>query len=216
MRLRVGLALIVVLMSLFVLERARFGVTVTSLTVGQTPVTAYATPQSDGPVVVIAHGFAGSQQMMSGFALPLARAGYRVFAFDFEGHGRNRVPMSGDVTAVDGSTRLLVAQTRAVMDAVGADGAPIALLGHSMATDVLVRAAAGRSDVGPVVLISAFSGVIDAQFPQDLLLVSGAWEPGLRGFGLDAVQMIDGAAAEAQTVRNGSVVRRAVAAPLSM
>lgn len=33
-------------------------------------------------------------------ALALAHAGYRALTFDFEGHGRNPVPMSGDVAAV--------------------------------------------------------------------------------------------------------------------
>lgn len=215
MRLRTLLALGIVVIALAVLERARLGVEITRFDVGETPVTAYAQPDSTGPVVVIAHGFAGSQQMMTGFALPLARAGYRVFAFDFEGHGRNRVPMSGDVTAVDGTTRLLVAQTRTVMDAVGEGDTQVALLGHSMATDVLVRAAQGRTDVGPMVLVSAFSQAIDADTPKMLLLVSGAWEAGLRGFGLKAVQMVDPAAGEGQTLSNGSVTRRAVAAPFS-
>ncbi|MBU2357318.1 MAG: lysophospholipase, partial [Alphaproteobacteria bacterium] len=84
-------ALIAIVVSLFVLHDARRGLEITSLTVGETPVTRYALPGADGPVVVVAHGFAGSRQMMQGYALPLAQAGYRVFAFDFQGHGRNPV-----------------------------------------------------------------------------------------------------------------------------
>ena len=39
-----------------------------------------------GPVVVIAHGFAGSQQLMRSFAATLARNGYVAVTFDFAGH----------------------------------------------------------------------------------------------------------------------------------
>ncbi|WP_299624169.1 alpha/beta fold hydrolase [uncultured Tateyamaria sp.] len=208
-------ALGVVLAALTMLEWVRVGVETTRSYVGNTPITRYAQPGSTGPVVVIAHGFAGSQQMMNGFALPLARAGYRVVSFDFEGHGRNRVPMSGDLTVVDGTTQVLVAQTRAVMDAVAVTDAPIALLGHSMATDILVRAAQRRVDVGPIVLVSAFSQAIDDQSPQTLLLVSGAWEGRLRAFGLEAAQMVDPQVREGQTARNGAVTRKAAAAPFS-
>lgn len=204
-----------ILTSVFVLEQARHGVDISRFDVGQTPVTQYARTDATGPVVVIAHGFAGSQQMMQGYALPLARAGYRVYVFEFLGHGRHALPMSGDVTSVDGTTRLLVAQTNAVLDAVVDVSRPVALLGHSMATDILIRAAQDRRDVGPMVLVSAFSHVIDATTPQDLLLVSGAWETGLRGFGLEAAQMVLPTASEGQTVRVQDVRRRAVAAPWS-
>lgn len=202
-----------VLTALGVLERARIGVSITHLDVGRTPVVRYEATGAAGPVVVLAHGFAGSQQMMQGYALPLAQAGYRVFAFDFLGHGRHNQPMSGDVTAADGTTALLVAQTQAVMNAVGAGQGPIAVIGHSMATDVLARVANTRSDVGPVVLISAFSNAIDASGPHDLLLVTGAWEPHLRQFARERMRMIDSAAQEGDTVTHGSVTRRAIAAP---
>ena len=45
---------------------------------------------------------------MQSFALTLAQAGYIVVSFDFMGHGRNPVPMSGDVTSIDGTTTLLM------------------------------------------------------------------------------------------------------------
>lgn len=201
--------------AVFVLETARAGIEISTRTVGATPVTTYARPDATGPAVVVAHGFAGSQQMMQGYALPLARAGYRVHVFEFLGHGRHPDPMSGDVTTVDGTTRLLVDQTNEVIDAVLQEGTPVALIGHSMATDVLVRVADARTDIGPVVLISAFSQVIDADTPEDLLLITGAWEGGLRAFGQDALQMTSPAAVEGETVTAGEVTRRAIAAPFS-
>ncbi len=210
---RTAAALLLILGAVAVLERARSGVSVRSFTVGATPVTAFATAGAEGPTVVVAHGFAGSRQMMQGYALALARAGYRVFAFDFLGHGRNPVPMSGDVTAPEGTTRLLVEQANAVIDAVAEGPARTALLGHSMATDILARVAADRGDIGPVILLSAYSRAIDATVPATLLLVTGAWEPGLRDFALDAARMVAPGTVEGETAIAGPVSRRAVIAP---
>lgn len=212
-------ALVLIALSVFVLEAARHGVQIERMTLNQTPVTRYAQPEADGPVVVMAHGFAGSEQMMQGYALPLAQAGYRVYVFEFLGHGRHTLPMSGDVSAVEGTTRLLVEQTVQVMQAVGAGESRIALLGHSMATDIVLRAAAlpleAGPDVGPVVLVSAFSDQIDATTPQTLLLITGAWEGHLRAFAQDALRMVDPDARTGDTAISGAVQRRAVAVPFA-
>lgn len=206
-------ALFLVVLSCAVLEYARLEIAVTRSWVGDTPVTHYAAVDADGPPVIVAHGFAGSSAMMQGYALDLARAGYRVHVFDFLGHGRHPRPMSGDVTSIDGTTRLLIDQIAEVADAVAAGAGTFAVLGHSMATDVLVRFAEERSDIGAVVLISAFSEAIDAETPANLLLITGAAEPGLRDFALDALRMVDPAALEGDVVRRGGVIRQAVVAP---
>lgn len=214
--MRTRLALAMITLSVLVLEYARSGVDITPINAGRTPVTSYARAGADGPVVVVAHGFAGSQQMMQGYALPLAQAGYRVFVFEFLGHGRHRAPMAGDVAAVEGTTRLLVDQTTDVMDAVADPDTPVALIGHSMATDVLARVAAERPrQTGPMVLISAFSQVIDRATPASLLLVAGDWEPRLKAYALEAARMVNPAARMGDTQRNGETLRRAVAAPFS-
>lgn len=217
--MRTFFAIALIVASLALLELARKDVAIVHFDVGQTPVTGYARQNAEGPIVVVAHGFAGSQQMMQGYALPLARAGYRVFVFEFLGHGRHPAPMSGDVTRIDGTTRLLMEQTGDVIDAVTQTPTPgdqkVALLGHSMATDILVRVAAERTDVGPLVLISAFSQEITGTAPDRLLLITGAWEPGLRAFATRALQMVATGAAEGQTVTNDGIVRRTVVAPFS-
>lgn len=215
-----GLAVVVlILSSLFVLEGARQGLQISDFHVGQTPVTLYTKPAETGPVVVVAHGFAGSRQIMQGYSLALAQAGYRVLAFDFQGHGRNPVPMSGDVTSLDGTTRLLVEETRRVIAAARAvpGQAPVALLGHSMATDILVRASVAEADAGrpvaAVVAISMFSQAVTATQPPHLLVITGQWESALRQAGLDAVHLVDPAAGEGDSARAGGVSRRAVVAP---
>jgi pimeloyl-ACP methyl ester carboxylesterase len=207
------LALLIAVVSVFVLERARYGVSFTERMVGVTPVTTLVRDGAAGPDVVIAHGFAGSREMMQGYGLVLAQAGYRVHMFDFEGHGAHPLPMSGDVTSIDGTTRRLVEQTRSVIADVAADR-PVALLGHSMATDVLVRVAE-EGETGPMVLLSAFSQAVTADHPPNLMLISGQWEPHLREFGVEALRMVDPEANEGDIVEAGEVLRTARYAPLT-
>lgn len=131
------------------------------------------------PVVVISHGFAGSQQLMQAFAVALARNGYLAVTFDYLGHGRNLEPLGGDVTRVDGATRLLLEQTREVVDyALGQPdaGEGLAVLGHSMASDVVVRYAQGDPRVDATIAISLFSPAVTADSPRNLLIVNGAFE----------------------------------------
>jgi pimeloyl-ACP methyl ester carboxylesterase len=214
----IGLLLggLLAVLALWQLEAQRAGLEITTRLVGETPLTRVAQPGAEGPVVVVAHGFAGSRQMMQAYSQDMARAGYRVWAFDFLGHGRHPRPMSGDVESIDGTTRLLIAQTRAVVDAArAAEGwqGEVALLGHSMATDIIIRTAIEDPRIGPVVAISAFSGAVTDSVPATLLLITGAWEPGLRGFARDAVAMVEPGLGEGETARAGDVIRRAVVAP---
>ncbi|CAL76200.1 conserved hypothetical protein; putative membrane protein [Bradyrhizobium sp. ORS 278] len=215
--LLVGLALCVT--GIFWLESERAGVTITSLQAGSTPMTVY---RRDGapasPVVVIAHGFAGSRQFMEAYALTLAHAGYLAVSFDFEGHGRNPTPMSGDVTRVDGTTRKLMSEIGRVTDAAlalpGADGR-VALLGHSMASDIIVRQALADPRIAATVAISMFSEAVTAGAPRNLLIITGEWESALRRDALRNLRLADPAAHEGDTVGDPATGggRRAVVAP---
>ena len=213
-------ALIAIASSIYHLEDARRGVETIVVSIGKTPATLYELPDTDGPMVVVAHGFAGSRQLMQAYSLTLADAGYRVLAFDFEGHGRNPVPMSGDVTSIDGTTRLLVEETRRVIAKareLDEQQAGIALLGHSMATDVLIRAALAEAEAGsPVdtlVAISMFSEAITDTEPPSLLVINGQWESRLREPALAQLKLVDSDAQEGETAVKDNVVRRVVAAP---
>ena len=205
-------------LGLWQLESARSELSITPLSVGETPATIYRQPDASGPAVIIAHGFAGSRQLMEAYALTLARAGYVVISFDFEGHGRNPVPMSGDVTSIDGTTRLLIAETKAVIDAAAAlpyVTGPVALLGHSMASDIIIRQAIADRRIAAVVAISVFSEAITASEPKRLLMINGEWETRLRQESLKALRLVNPDAAENGTVSSveNDIVRRAVAAP---
>ena len=212
------LAVVLALAALWHLEQARQGVETRPLTAGGTPGTVYRARDREGPapLVVVAHGFAGSRQLMHALSFHLARAGYTVVAYDSEGHGRNPLPMSGDVTAIDGTTRLLVAEVRRVIDAglaLAASDGRVALIGHSMASDIVVRAALADARVDAVVAISMFSEAMTATAPARLLMVSGEWEGRLRAVALDAARQVDAAAEENETVGAGAVRRRAAVAP---
>jgi len=209
-----------VALSLWQLQQARASLVITHAEVSGTPVTYHhQAGAGPAPVVVIAHGFAGSRQLMQPFALTLAQAGYLAVSFDFEGHGRNPTPMSGDVTRIDGTTRLLMAEVGRVADAALAhplaDGR-LALLGHSMASDIVVRQAIDDARVGAVVAVSMFSQAVTAEAPPNLLVIAGEWEARLREEALRALHLADPAAGFAQTVGDPQegTARRAVFAPM--
>ncbi|MEO0939105.1 MAG: alpha/beta fold hydrolase [Pseudomonadota bacterium] len=174
---------------------------------GDTPVTLYG-DGSSGQAVLVSHGFAGSRQMMEAISLTLARAGHEVVAFDYPGHGRHGGLLSPDVTRITGTTQDLVDQTLDL-----APEGPLALVGHSMATDVVIRAARELEDVQGVVAISMYSEAVTAALPERLLIISGAQEGRLREVALEAGALV-GPVTEGATVTDGTVARRVVVAPL--
>ncbi|GGB60190.1 alpha/beta hydrolase [Roseibium aquae] len=218
-----GPLIVLVLMCLLQLRQQFDGVQTQTTWIGDTPVTVYRPigasqmPHEKLPVLV-AHGFGGSRQMMEALSSALARAGHPVLAFDFIGHGRHPKPLSPQVTQIEGTTRQLVTQTIDMLAAArtmfGAQDA-VALLGHSMATDIVVRAARETGETGPVVAISMYSDAVTQAFPARLLVISGQWEPHLRAIALEKLRLVQPGAAENTTVTSPTAERRAVYAPLT-
>ncbi|MCX8102552.1 MAG: alpha/beta hydrolase, partial [Geminicoccaceae bacterium] len=172
-----------------------------------------------GPVVVVAHGFSGSTVLMRSLALSLAANGLAVLAFDFPGHGRHPVPLDGDLFRVEGAAARLVAATRAVLaEARRLGDGRVALSGHSMAGDVIVRTAALEPDVAAVVAISLFSPAVTEREPRNLLVIAGAWEGRLAAEALRVAGLASAPAPPAYGVTYGrfedGTARRAVVAPL--
>ncbi|MGR3492785.1 MAG: alpha/beta hydrolase, partial [Shimia sp.] len=78
-------ALIGAALSLWRLEGARPDIPAQQIMIGDTPATLWRQPDDSAPVVLIAHGFAGSRPLMNAYSWTLARGGYTVLAFDFLG-----------------------------------------------------------------------------------------------------------------------------------
>jgi pimeloyl-ACP methyl ester carboxylesterase len=176
------------------LASATAGLSIDRTKAGSIPVTVYRPASGPpGPAVVIAHGFAGSQQLMQAFAVTLARHGYVAVTYDLAGHGRNPSPLGGDVTKETGATRILVAE----LERVAAFARPLgdgrlAVLGHSMASDIVVRFARSHPDVDATVAVSMFSREVTATEPRNLLVVVGDWESFLKTEALRAVGLASG------------------------
>lgn len=142
---------------------------------------------ADAPAVLIAHGFSGSQQIMLGYAYALAHAGYTALLWDSAGHGAHATPL-------DAERRLLAANQATAYNALlaqpGVDPQRIALLGHSMGTGIVLRAALQHPEryravvaVSPTSanLVQAMNEEAGAERYQatavpNLLLMAGAWE----------------------------------------
>ena len=201
MRFLVGfLATVAIMIGLFELHEGSRDLNVTRTAVGDTPVTIFRRQSAaPAPAVVIAHGFAGSQQLMQPFAETLARNGYMAVTFDFLGHGRNPVPMHGDIHEGLSLTAALLKELADVASSAralpGCDGR-LAVLGHSMASDIAVRYAQAHPDVEATVSVSVFSPVVTPASPRNLLVIVGALEPAmLRNEGLRIVNLTAGGTA---------------------
>lgn len=172
-----------------------------TVNVGEIPVTIWKKSNgSSAPAVVIAHGFSGSRQLMAPLATTLAQNGYVGVTFDFSGHGRNPVAMPGGVRDLARSTDALLGDIDRVVafarTLTGVDGR-IALAGHSMATDLIVRHARRDPQVEAVAALSFFAQDVTADSPKNLLIVDGAWESGrLKDFGRGVVSEAAGGPAQ--------------------
>jgi pimeloyl-ACP methyl ester carboxylesterase len=191
--------------ALWKLNGASAGVVMTAVNIGTTPAIVYR-PAAGGlhPVVVIAHGFAGSQVLMRSFALTFARNGYVAVTFDFPGHGRNPTPLTGNIMDASGATRTLVAALSQVADyARGLGDGRLAVLGHSMASDVVIRYAEQTPAVRATIAVSMFSQVVTATAPRNLLVIVGDWESRLKLEALRAVGLASAPAAPQAGVTYG-------------
>ena len=195
-----ALAIAAIVVALWQLEASEAGLSVKASRVGVIPVTVFA-PAAGGPapVVVVAHGFAGSQQLMLPFAATLARKGFRVVTFDFPGHGQNPAPLRGGLADDSARNAVLMQALDAVVGfAHGLPGGErVALLGHSMASDIVVGYARAHPEIQATVAVSLFSPTVTAASPRNLLVIAGALEPGMiRDEGLRIARMTGGDAVQ--------------------
>ncbi len=142
------------------------------------PQRPFAAPPPEGvkwPVLVLAHGFTGNTGMMSQLGRRLARAGYAVITFDFEGHGENphpfgrsgRLGLRADLDAV-----LLYARTQPHYDPER-----IAIAGHSMGGFAVVDYASRDPGVSAVIGISGGAIPSGPYTPPNTLLIFASGDP---------------------------------------
>jgi dienelactone hydrolase len=171
----VGAVLLIVGGSL--LGLAGRGVEQRSVVIGPTPVSIYVplgATVASAPGIVVAHGFAGSRQLMHSWSLALARAGFVVATPDLAGHGASTERLAQDASAlVDDVMRALTA----LRDVDAVDHRRIGLLGHSMGSGaVLAAGIADPATIRAVVAVSPTDAAVTSDAPRDLLLLAGANE----------------------------------------
>lgn len=126
------------------------------------------------PGIVVAHGFAGSRQLMRAWSMSLARAGFVVVTPDLAGHGTHAAGLDGggDVLLED-----IVRALDVLRQQPGVDGTRLGLLGHSMGSGAVLRAGIELDSVRAVVAVSPTDADVDESRPSDLLLLAGELEP---------------------------------------
>uniref|UniRef100_B8HWK4 Serine aminopeptidase S33 domain-containing protein n=1 Tax=Cyanothece sp. (strain PCC 7425 / ATCC 29141) TaxID=395961 RepID=B8HWK4_CYAP4 len=154
---------------------ARSDLTLRSFQREGVPLLYIAPRQAKGiPGVLVAHGFAGSKQLMLSYAHVLAHAGYGVMLWDFDGHGENSTPLHWE--------RLLhnleVAQ-QALVEQAEIDPTRLALLGHSMGSGIVMTAGIRTPDrFAATIAVSPTGATVTPQAPHNLQLQAGSWEGG--------------------------------------
>ena len=160
---------------------------------------------------IICHGYAGSKEMMRQLAFDISNAGSNAVIFDFIGHGSNAQKLINNPTELSGTTQQLVDQLIGIIDFLktkyGSE-IKINLIGHSMASDIVIRASENQ-DISSIAAISPYSTKVTSNFPRDLLLISGQFERHLRKHSLKFTQLIDPVANENIEYSNGTVRRKA-------
>jgi hypothetical protein len=129
----------------------------------------------DAPGVVVAHGFAGSQQLMLAYGYALANAGYGVILLDFAGHGANGVTAVRESDALTDNVALATAVLQSQPEI---DRNQLALLGHSMGSRAILEAGVNQGDLYRATIAVSPGNVesVNENWPRNLLLTAGLWE----------------------------------------
>ncbi|MGD8759669.1 MAG: alpha/beta fold hydrolase [Anaerolineales bacterium] len=170
-----AVAVLLIAGSWWVVGRMYDGLEVRRFTQDEVPLMFLAPEEGDDlPGVIVAHGFGGSQQIMLGYGLSLARAGYGVMLLNFSGHASHpgSLAMSRDSlqTDMDAAFEGITAQPEINPD-------QIALLGHSMGSGAVLQAGIANPErYAAVIAVSPTGGDVDANKPPNLLLQAGELE----------------------------------------
>lgn len=154
---------------------ARSGLIVRSLDREGVPL-LYLAPKSARPVpgVLVAHGYSGSKQLMLTYGHVLARSGYAVMLWDWDGHGANLQRLQSDSLQRNFRTAW-----NAIVQQPEVDQTRLAVLGHSMGSGAVMTAAiANPTHFSATVAISPTGANVTSDQPRNLQLQAGSWEGG--------------------------------------
>lgn len=132
-------------------------------------------PGERPPLVIVAHGFSADRVTMSSFARSMASAGYGVLTIDLRGHGENR---NGFGAGRDGLLEDLRAAVDWAADETRVDGSRLALVGHSMGADAVLRFAQRDPRPDTVIAISGGESVEGPRRPENALFLLASRDPG--------------------------------------
>jgi pimeloyl-ACP methyl ester carboxylesterase len=168
-----GLALVLMAIAWFGLANLSAGLEMRSIPHNEVPMLFMAPKAAKHrPGIVVAHGFAGSKQLMLGYGYVLAHNGYSVLLFDFHGHGANAAPLDKGRLQQDLSTALTTLKAQPEVDPNR-----IGLLGHSMGSGAVMTAGIEQgSSISAVVAVSPTDAPLTPNKPRNLQLQAGEWE----------------------------------------
>lgn len=166
-------AIILIAISWFGVFKARSGLVVRSLMANDIPMIFIAPKNSDPvPGVLIAHGFAGSKQLMLGYGYTFAQAGYGSLLWDFSGHGANPAPLNMETLQPD-----LEVAYQALLEQPEVDPERLAILGHSMGSSAVMTASIEQRDrFDATIAVSPTRAGVTADKPANLQLQVGSGE----------------------------------------
>ena len=167
------LALVLIGLSWVGISIARTNLVVRSLDRNGVPLIYIAPQQAERvPGVLVAHGFAGSKQLMLGYGHVLAHAGYAVMLWDFNGHGANPAPLYQTDLQQNLDTAL-----DALLTQPEVDSSRLAVLGHSMGSGIAMSAGIRNLDrFAAAIAISPTGAAVTPETPHNLQLQAGSGE----------------------------------------
>ena len=192
--------------------------------IDNTPTISFLPSEENSDLLVfVAHGFAGSASFMKPIAISLAKTGHHTITFDFLGHGRHLLPYSGNIMTEDGATKMFVNQISALIQYYlrQENKSKAIIIGHSMASDLIFRAALQNENIIGSIGISNYTDVITRENPSNTLIINGIWEPSLRSKAVEILKSIgitnpqedvlygsfrDGSARQISTIQNADHV----------
>jgi pimeloyl-ACP methyl ester carboxylesterase len=169
------LAILLVVSSWLGIAIARSGLEVRSFQKEGVPLLYLAPEGASGiPGVLVAHGFAGSKQLMLAYGHVLAHAGCAVMLWDFDGHGANGTRLQ----RYELQQNLDVA-LQSLLEQPQVDPSRLALLGHSMGSGIVMNAGIRERDrFAATVAVSPTGANVTPQSPRNLQLQAGSGEGG--------------------------------------